>query len=79
MALTILGIMIICLYCDPKFLFKMLPVSKLRSQFLIDQVTATTQAIPSGGGQVKAIICDGNRIIQSFFSNVTKRYQKSLG
>ena len=65
LALTILGIDY--LPRGIKFLSKMLPVSKLTSQFLIGQVTATTQAISSGGGQVKAIICDGNRTNQSFF------------
>ena len=52
LALTILGIDY--LPRGIKFLSKMLPVSKLTSQFLIGQVTATTQAISSGGGQVKA-------------------------
>ena len=59
--------MIICLCGGTKLLSKILPVSKLTSRFLIDQVTATTQAISSGGGKVKAIICDGNRTNQSFF------------
>ena len=53
LARAILGIMIICLYGGLKFLSKMLPVSKLTSQFLIDQVTSTTQGISSGGEQVK--------------------------
>ena len=63
--------MIVCLYGDPRFLSKMIPVSKLNSQFLMDQVSATTQVITSGGGQVKAIISDGNRTNQTFF----KRHQ----
>ena len=67
LARTIVGIMIICLYGGPKFLSKMLPISKLNSKFLIDQVDTTTQAISSGGGKVKAVICDGNRTNQAFF------------
>ena len=71
LAKTILEIMIVCLYGGPRFLSKMIPVSKLNSQFLMDQVSATTQAITSGEGQVKAIISDGNRTNQTFF----KRHQ----
>ena len=67
LAKTILGIMIVCLYGGPRFLSKMIPVSKLNSQFLMDQVSATTQAIISGGGQVKATISDGNRTNLTFF------------
>lgn len=67
LAKTILGIMVVCLYGGPKFLSKMLPVSGLKSQFLFEQIDATHQAIESSGGDVKAIISDGNRTNQSFF------------
>ena len=70
LARTILGIMVFCLHGGPRFLSNMLPLSKLTSEFLDDQVKATTQAISSGGGKVTAIISDGNRTNQAFF----KRY-----
>ena len=40
LAKTILGIMIVCLYGGPKFLSKMLPVSRLNSKVLADQIDA---------------------------------------
>ena len=67
LAKTMLGIMIVCLYGVPKFLSKMLPISKLNSNFLLEQIDVTNQAILSAGGEVKVIICDGNRTNQAFF------------
>ena len=45
----------------------MLPISKLNSGFLLEQIDVTNQAIISAGGRVKSIICDGNRTNQAFF------------
>ena len=45
----------------------MLPISKLDSGILIEQINITNQAIISAGGRVKSIICDGNRTNQAFF------------
>lgn len=67
LAKTILGIMVVCLYGGPMFLSKMLPISRLTSKFLSEQIDVTHQAISLSGGDVKAIICDGNRTNQAFF------------
>lgn len=67
LAKTMLGIMIVCLYGGPKFLSRMIPISKLRADLLFDQVDKTTQNIDAASGAVTAIICDGNRINQAFF------------
>ena len=52
LAQTILGIMIVCLHDGPKFLSNMLPISKLNSGFLLEQMYVTNQAIISAGGRV---------------------------
>ena len=67
LAKTILGIMVVCLYGSPLFLSKILPISRLTSKFLSEQIDATHQVIASSGGEIKAIICDGNRTNQAFF------------
>lgn len=69
MAETMLGIMINCLHGGPKFITKMLPVAKLNTQFLFQQVIQSVKSIENASGKVKVIICDGNRTNQSFFKN----------
>ena len=44
----------------------MLPISGLKTPFLREQIDATKNCITDSGGDVAAIICDGNRINQSF-------------
>lgn len=65
LAKTVLGIMISCMFGGPTFLSKILPIAKLNSSFLHDQVQLSLEAIGRAGGHVKAIICDGNN--QAFF------------
>ncbi|XP_076437845.1 uncharacterized protein LOC143277020 [Babylonia areolata] len=67
LAKTVLGMMVSCMFGGPKFLSKILPVSKLNSQFLHDQVQLCLEAINCAGGNVKAVICDGNRNNQALF------------
>ena len=59
LAQTVLGIMLICLNGGPKFLTRLIPISKLTSAFLFEQIESTLQAITSVP-TVKSIICDGN-------------------
>ena len=66
LAQTALGIMFICLNRGPKFLTKLIPISKLTSAFLFEQIELTVQAITSVPADVKAIICDGNQVNQTF-------------
>ena len=63
LAQTVLGIMLICFNRGPKFLTKLIPISK----FLFEQSELTFQAITSVPVDVKAIICDGNWVNQPFF------------
>ena len=67
LAETTLGIMIICLHGGPKFINKIIPVSKLNANYLHSQVDSSQNNIQQAGGKVKAIICDGNRTNQAFF------------
>ena len=67
LAQTVLGIMLICLNRGPKFLTKLIPISKLTSAFLFEQIELTVLAITSVPVDVKAIICDGNQVNQAFF------------
>ena len=78
LAQTVLGIMFICLNGGPKFLTKLIPISKLTSAFLLEQIELTVQAITSVPANVKAIICDGNQVNQTFF-NYILHFLKNLG
>ena len=62
--------MVICMRGGPKFLCKMLPVKELDADFLFEKTNILLTAIKSAGGDVIAIICDGNRVNQSFFQKV---------
>ena len=64
---TILSFMVVCMRGGPKFLCKMLPVKELDADFPFEQTNILLTAIKSAGGDVIAIICDGNRVNQSFF------------
>ena len=59
--------MAVCLNGGPKLLTKMMPISKLRSDFLFEQINSTNQKFDSVSANVKAIICDGNHVNQVFF------------
>ena len=67
LAKTVLGIMVSCLFGGPNFLTKLLPISRLNSNFLHEQIQLSLDAVSKAGGSVKAIICDGNRSNQAFF------------
>ena len=43
-----------------------IPISKLISAFLFEQIELIVQAITSVPAGVKAIICDGNQVNQAF-------------
>ena len=67
LAKTVLAFMIVCLHGGPKFLVKMLPVSKLDTDFLYDQSKILMDQIKdSGGNFLVAIICDNNHVNQAF-------------
>ena len=67
LANTVLYFMIVNLFGGPKFLYKMLPVRNLNADFLFNQANSILSSIRSVGGNVVAIICDGNRVNQAFF------------
>ena len=67
LANTVLSFMIVSLFGGPKFLYKMLPVYKLDSDFLFDQCNTILNGIKFVDGKCVAVICDNNRVNQSFF------------
>lgn len=67
LAKTVLGIMIACMFGGPNFLSHILPVARLNSKFLHQQISGTLDAIKQAGGHVTAIVSDGNRNNQAFF------------
>ena len=70
LANTVLCFMIVNFFGGPKFLCKMLPVRNLNADFLFNQANSILSSIRSVGGNVVAIICDGNRVNQAFFYKV---------
>ena len=66
LAQTVLGIMLICLNRGPEFLTKLIPISKLTSAFLFEQIEFTVQAITLVPADVKAFICDRYQVNQAF-------------
>ena len=42
-------------------------VPKLQANFLFQQINYVTECVKAAGVEVKAIICDGNRVNQAFF------------
>lgn len=67
LANTILSFMIVSFYGGPKFLCKMLPVKNLDAEFLYEQSTLIIDSVTEIGASIKAVICDGNRVNQSFY------------
>ena len=63
---TMLELMINILHGGPKFLLKMIPVSKLNAEFLREKDYQTIYNIEAASAKVKSIISDGNRNNQSF-------------
>ena len=64
---TVLSFMLLCLSGGPKFLCRMLPVKELDATFLFEQTNLIINGVKNIGGEIIAIICDGNRVNQAFF------------
>ena len=67
LAKTILAIMLKCLMGGPEFIIKMIPVSRLTSDFQYNQVQSTISQLQQCEVSVIAIICDGNQVKRTFF------------
>ena len=67
LAKTVLSFMVVTLFGGPKFLWKMLPVCEIDSNFLFEQTNFLLSAIKAAGGNVVCIVWDGNRVNQAFF------------
>ena len=71
LAQTVLGLMLICLIWGPKFLTKLIPISKLTSAFLFKQIELIVQVITSVPADLKTIIYDGNQVNQFFLKIIS--------
>ena len=69
LANTVLSFFIVSGFGGPKFLFRMLPVHKLDTSFLREQTDNIIRSVNEVGGNIVAIVCDNNRVNQSFFKS----------
>ena len=67
-AKTVLGVMTSYMFGRPTFSSKMLPIPKLNLSFLYEEIRLPIDAINPLSGIVEAVICDGNRDNQTFFT-----------
>ena len=65
-----LGFMISCFHGGPKFRVNLIAVSKLKAGYLQEFFFLISTGISDALGQLKAIICGGNRRNQSFFKKL---------
>jgi hypothetical protein len=70
LANAVLGLLLDCLLGGPSFLAKMIPVTKLTSNFLNEQTEMIMEAITEAGGTVRALICNNNRTNQALFRKI---------
>ena len=70
LANAVLGLMLDCLLGGPSFLSKMIPVTKMTSDFLREQIDQLMLAITESNGNVLALICDNNRTNQALFRKI---------
>nr|XP_047136892.1 uncharacterized protein LOC124813634 [Hydra vulgaris] len=73
LASTVLSFMMVSICGGPKYLCRMLPVFELNADFLFEQANHLIGCIHKSDGELIAIICDNNRINQSFYSKFTSR------
>ena len=71
------GLMINCLHVGPKFLLSLIPVAKLNTNFLCEQLKQTKNNIEGASGKLKVLISDGNRINHSLFNKMETVHQKA--
>ena len=76
LANAVLGIMIDCMYGGPTFLSSMIPVCKLKADFLNAQVNETIECVNAAGGTVTALTCDDNRTNQKLFNSFPTEIDK---
>ena len=72
LANTVVGFMIVSLFGGAEFLYKMLPIKGLDSDFLFEQSNIIINQVRNLDGNIVSIICDGNRTNQSFFAKFNR-------
>ena len=66
-ATTVLSFMTCCLFGGKKVLYKALPVFRLDADFQYEKTMLIINSIKKCDGTIVAILCDNNRVNQSFF------------
>ena len=73
LAKTMLAIKVKCLFGGPEFLIKMIPISCLDSDFLLNQCKPIIEMINNQpNAKLLSVIADGNRVNQRFFKMMNK-------
>ena len=67
----VLSYMVVCIFGGPKFLCKILPVKEMGADFLFNETNTLLKNLKDAVAKVIAIICNGNRVNQSFSKNLT--------
>ena len=69
------------MWCGTKFLYKVIPVAYLDSDFLFSQTSFIMEDIRKVGVTIETIICDNNRVNQQFFKrfNCSSSWQTNDG
>ena len=76
LATTVLSLMLKSAFGGPEFIAKMLPVTKLDADFQFSQTMELNKNIIKVNSEILAIIVDGNRVNQKFFTNFTRVARK---
>ena len=71
LAKTILCVMFKCFFTKKKFLVKLLPCSNLTAQYQFNSATEVVIQLEKCGATVLGLICDNNRVNESFFKFFT--------
>ena len=66
LATSVLAVMIVCLNGGPKFVAKLIPVTKLTGEYQFSIVKNIIKVITKSGGVTVSIICDDNKVNQKF-------------
>ena len=74
---SVLSFMLIRLSGGPKFICRVLPVKELDALFLFEQTDVIISGVKQVVGELVAIICDGNRVNQSFFRKFDTHIENS--
>ena len=74
---TVLSFLLVCLSDGRKFLCRIIPVKQIDAKFLREQTQVIIEGVKSCNDELLSMICDGNRVTQSFFKKFDTFEDKS--